>query len=161
MLAPGGTIGILGGGQLGRMLAIAAAQLGYRTHIYTPERDSVAAEVAAEATVAPFTDPLALPGGTRRLLVVQTDRDVALLDLADLSIPEITIRLTTTNPGLHQYALRTENLRIVSPMRWVASGDAAPRVAEWKGRRVAADAPWMVVAIEDGVVSRRRELFVP
>jgi 5-(carboxyamino)imidazole ribonucleotide synthase len=60
MLAPGGTIGILGGGQLGRMLAMAAAQLGYRVHIYTPERDSVAAEVAAEATIAPFTDPLAL-----------------------------------------------------------------------------------------------------
>ena len=33
MLEPGGTIGILGGGQLGRMLAMAAAQLGYRTHI--------------------------------------------------------------------------------------------------------------------------------
>jgi 5-(carboxyamino)imidazole ribonucleotide synthase len=60
MLQPGETIGILGGGQLGRMLAMAAAQLGYRTHIYTPERDSVAAEVAAEATIAPFTDPLAL-----------------------------------------------------------------------------------------------------
>ena len=56
----GGTIGILGGGQLGRMLALAAAPLGYRCHIYTPERDSVAAEVAAEVTVAPFTDPLAL-----------------------------------------------------------------------------------------------------
>jgi 5-(carboxyamino)imidazole ribonucleotide synthase len=60
MLKPGATIGILGGGQLGRMLAIAAAQLGYRCHVYTPERDSVAAEVAAEATVSPFTDPLAL-----------------------------------------------------------------------------------------------------
>lgn len=35
-LAPGGTIGILGGGQLGRMLSIAAAQLGYRTAIYCP-----------------------------------------------------------------------------------------------------------------------------
>ncbi|ANY19157.1 N5-carboxyaminoimidazole ribonucleotide synthase [Tsuneonella dongtanensis] len=60
MLRVGGTIGILGGGQLGRMLALAAAPLGYRCHIYTPERDSVAAEVAAEVTVAPFTDPLAL-----------------------------------------------------------------------------------------------------
>jgi len=60
MLAPGGTIGILGGGQLGRMLAMAAAQLGYRTNVFTPERDSVAAEVASEATVAPWTDPLAL-----------------------------------------------------------------------------------------------------
>lgn len=60
MLRPGGTIGILGGGQLGRMLALAAAPLGYRIHIYTPERDSVAAEVSAEATVAPFTDAAAL-----------------------------------------------------------------------------------------------------
>ncbi len=60
MLQPGGTIGILGGGQLGRMLAMAAAQLGYRVHIYTPERDSVAVEVAGDATIAPFTDPLAL-----------------------------------------------------------------------------------------------------
>jgi 5-(carboxyamino)imidazole ribonucleotide synthase len=36
MIPPGGTIGIMGGGQLGRMLAIAAANLGYRTHIYAP-----------------------------------------------------------------------------------------------------------------------------
>jgi hypothetical protein len=48
-----------------------------------------------------FTDPLALPGGTRRLLVVQTDRDVALLDLADLGIPEITIRLTSDATPRH------------------------------------------------------------
>ncbi|HWK34932.1 MAG TPA: 5-(carboxyamino)imidazole ribonucleotide synthase [Sphingomonas sp.] len=37
MLPPGSTIGILGAGQLGRMLAVAAAQLGYRTHVYAPE----------------------------------------------------------------------------------------------------------------------------
>ena len=60
MLQPGGTIGILGGGQLGRMLAMSAAQLGLRTHVFTPERDSVAAEVASESTVAPWSDPLAL-----------------------------------------------------------------------------------------------------
>src|SRR3546814_10402277 len=47
LLAPGSTIGILGGGQLGRMLAVAAAQLGYRTHVYSPDRESVAAQVAA------------------------------------------------------------------------------------------------------------------
>ncbi|TCD06755.1 5-(carboxyamino)imidazole ribonucleotide synthase [Erythrobacteraceae bacterium CFH 75059] len=47
MLAPGATIGILGGGQLGRMLSLAAAQLGYRVLIYSPETPSVAAEVSA------------------------------------------------------------------------------------------------------------------
>ena len=49
-LPPGATIGILGGGQLGKMLAIAAAQMGYRCHIYAPEENSIAAEVAAEFT---------------------------------------------------------------------------------------------------------------
>ena len=60
VLPPSSTIGILGGGQLGRMLAIAAAQLGYRCHIYAPEKLSVAAEVAAEFTCAEYDDMAAL-----------------------------------------------------------------------------------------------------
>ncbi|MEP3766588.1 MAG: 5-(carboxyamino)imidazole ribonucleotide synthase, partial [Marinomonas sp.] len=55
-LAPGSTIGILGGGQLGRMLGVAAAQLGYRCHIYAPNEDSVAAETAAQFTCAQDDD---------------------------------------------------------------------------------------------------------
>lgn len=60
MLPPGSTIGILGGGQLGRMLAIAAAQIGYRTHIFAPEADGVAREVASAWTVAAYDDRMAL-----------------------------------------------------------------------------------------------------
>jgi 5-(carboxyamino)imidazole ribonucleotide synthase len=60
MLAPGATIGILGGGQLGRMTALAAARLGYRTHAFATEPDSPAAQVSAGATVAPFDDSAAL-----------------------------------------------------------------------------------------------------
>ncbi len=60
MIPPGATIGILGGGQLGRMLAMAAAQLGYRCHIYAPEADSVAAEVSAAFTCAAWDDAAAL-----------------------------------------------------------------------------------------------------
>ncbi|WP_293841029.1 5-(carboxyamino)imidazole ribonucleotide synthase [Sphingopyxis sp.] len=56
MLAPGSTIGILGGGQLGRMLAVAAAQLGYQVHSYAPERESVAAQVAAHHIHAAWDD---------------------------------------------------------------------------------------------------------
>jgi 5-(carboxyamino)imidazole ribonucleotide synthase len=59
-LAAGSTIGILGGGQLGRMLAVAAAQLGYRCHIYAPDEESVAAEVAASYTRAAYDDLEAL-----------------------------------------------------------------------------------------------------
>jgi 5-(carboxyamino)imidazole ribonucleotide synthase len=60
VIAPGETIGILGGGQLGRMLAMAAAQLGYRCHIYAPEADSIAAEVAPAFTCAGWDDAAAL-----------------------------------------------------------------------------------------------------
>jgi 5-(carboxyamino)imidazole ribonucleotide synthase len=57
---PGSTIGIIGGGQLGRMLALAAAQLGYRCHIYAPEESPPAAEVAAEHSRAEYNDEAAL-----------------------------------------------------------------------------------------------------
>jgi 5-(carboxyamino)imidazole ribonucleotide synthase len=60
MLEPGATIGILGGGQLGRMTALAAAQLGYRTHVFAEEPDSPAAQVSADATVAGWDDNAAI-----------------------------------------------------------------------------------------------------
>ena len=70
MIEPGGTIGILGGGQLGRMLALAAAPLGYRCHIYCPEPASPASDVAAAATVAPYDDRSALEAFARAVDVV-------------------------------------------------------------------------------------------
>jgi 5-(carboxyamino)imidazole ribonucleotide synthase len=54
MIPPGSTIGIVGGGQLGRMLSIAAAQLGYKTHIYDPHEYCCADDVAAYRTRAAF-----------------------------------------------------------------------------------------------------------
>lgn len=59
-LPPGSTVGILGGGQLGRMLALAAGQLGLRCHILAPEDGSPAFQVAAAHTVAAYTDWAAL-----------------------------------------------------------------------------------------------------
>lgn len=59
-LAPGATIGILGGGQLGRMLALAAAPLGLKSHIYCPDPDSPAFDVAATHTIAAYDDSAAL-----------------------------------------------------------------------------------------------------
>jgi 5-(carboxyamino)imidazole ribonucleotide synthase len=56
VISPGETIGILGGGQLGRMLAMAAAQLGYRCHVYAPEPESIAGEVSAAFTCAAWDD---------------------------------------------------------------------------------------------------------
>jgi 5-(carboxyamino)imidazole ribonucleotide synthase len=60
IVPPGSTIGIVGGGQLGRMLAIAAAQLGYKCHIYAPDEAPPAAEVSAFFTRGAFEDEEAL-----------------------------------------------------------------------------------------------------
>ncbi|HYC63987.1 MAG TPA: 5-(carboxyamino)imidazole ribonucleotide synthase, partial [Reyranellaceae bacterium] len=57
---PGSTIGIVGGGQLGRMMAIAAAQLGYKCHVFDPHPNPCAADVAARFTRAAFDDVEAL-----------------------------------------------------------------------------------------------------
>lgn len=59
MIPPGSTLGILGSGQLGRMLAVAAAQLGYRCHIYAPE-SGPACDVAAAFTQGAYDDAAAL-----------------------------------------------------------------------------------------------------
>ena len=59
-LKQGATIGILGGGQLGRMLALAGAALGFDVHIYEPEADCPAGRVAAHCVTAPWNDLAAL-----------------------------------------------------------------------------------------------------
>ncbi len=53
---PGSTIGVMGGGQLGRMFAVAARRMGYRVHIFTPEKDGPAAQFADLATEAEYAD---------------------------------------------------------------------------------------------------------
>jgi 5-(carboxyamino)imidazole ribonucleotide synthase len=60
MLAPGSTVGILGGGQLGRMMAMAAVQLGYRVAGYAPAGENVAVEVSAYFWEAGWADKNAL-----------------------------------------------------------------------------------------------------
>ena len=87
MLKPGATIGILGGGQLGRMMAMAAAQLGYRCHIYAPEDESVAAEVSAAFTRADWHDDAAMAGFAAGCDIVTWEFENvpvgALADIAD------------------------------------------------------------------------------
>jgi 5-(carboxyamino)imidazole ribonucleotide synthase len=56
-LPPNATIGLVGGGQLGRMSALAAARLGYRCHILTREKDSPASQVSAAATISDYHEP--------------------------------------------------------------------------------------------------------
>ncbi|MEL6793813.1 MAG: ATP-grasp domain-containing protein, partial [Pseudomonadota bacterium] len=69
-VGPGGVVGILGGGQLGRMLAIAAAQLGLKAHIYAPEAHPPAADVAAAVTRGAWDDAAALTAFAKTVDVV-------------------------------------------------------------------------------------------
>ena len=94
MLPPGSTIGILGGGQLGRMTAMAAARLGYRCHVLAPEPDSPAADVAAGLTHADYDDEAAL-------LAFAAAVDVVTLEFENVPVPalEFLARHKPVRPG--------------------------------------------------------------
>lgn len=70
---PGSTIGILGGGQLGRLLALAAGKMGYRSHIFCPENDCPAAQVADAHTNAAYDDIGALQSFADDIQVVTSE----------------------------------------------------------------------------------------
>ncbi|GGA11601.1 N5-carboxyaminoimidazole ribonucleotide synthase [Blastomonas marina] len=122
VIPPGSTIGILGGGQLGKMLATAAAQLGYRVEIYSPEPDSIAADVAAHSTVAAWDDIEALERFARECSVVTYEfENVPVAPLA--AIKDMVLR-----PGLRALEVAQDRL-------------AEKRFAEDHGGRPAPFAP--------------------
>ena len=82
VLLPGATIGVMGGGQLGRMFAIAARRMGYHVHIFSPEENGPAAQLADRATVARYDDEAA---------VTQFSRAVDVLTFEFENIPAATI----------------------------------------------------------------------
>ncbi|MHA6718144.1 5-(carboxyamino)imidazole ribonucleotide synthase [Sphingomonas sp. RS6] len=85
-LPPGSTIGILGGGQLGRMIAVAAAQLGYRTHVLAPDEESVAAQTASSFTRADYHSHIVLDELAAHADVVTYEfENVALAPVAHLA----------------------------------------------------------------------------
>ena len=89
-LPSGAVIGILGGGQLGRMLAVAAARLGFRTHIYEPGANPPAGDVAHAVTTAPYEDEAALRAFAATVDVITYEFEnvpTAALDLLDTLKP--------------------------------------------------------------------------
>jgi 5-(carboxyamino)imidazole ribonucleotide synthase len=89
-LPPGSTIGILGGGQLGRMLSVAAARLGLRTHIYEPGADVPASDVAHRISTAPYEDAAALRAFAESVDIVTYEFEnvpTAALDLIEALRP--------------------------------------------------------------------------
>ncbi|MBZ0129502.1 MAG: 5-(carboxyamino)imidazole ribonucleotide synthase [Rhodobacteraceae bacterium] len=89
-LKPGAVIGILGGGQLGRMLALAAARLGFRCHIYEPGAEPPAGQVSWQVTTAPYEDAEAVAAFARSVDIVTYEFEnipTAALDLIETICP--------------------------------------------------------------------------
>jgi 5-(carboxyamino)imidazole ribonucleotide synthase len=97
IVAPGSTIGIVGGGQLGRMMAIAAAQLGYRCHIFAPDEAPCAAEVAVTHTRAAYDDGEALERFAAAV-------DVVTYEFENLPVAQLAVLGAKMRPGTRSLA---------------------------------------------------------
>ena len=105
-LPPGAVIGILGGGQLGRMLSVAAARLGLQCHVFEPGAAPPAAQVAAFVTTAPYAAPVALARFAQSVDVVTYEFENVPTEALDLIEAHVPIR-----PG--RRALATSQDRLV------------------------------------------------
>lgn len=105
IIPPHSVIGILGGGQLGRMLSLAAAQLGYRVHIFCPEREAPASLVSAATTVADYEDRAALDAFAASV-------DVVTLEFENIPVAAINhlAERVAVHPGAKALAVAQDRL---------------------------------------------------
>ncbi|MEI8396849.1 MAG: ATP-grasp domain-containing protein, partial [Rhodospirillaceae bacterium] len=136
VIPPGATLGMLGGGQLGRMTAMAAARLGYRTHVFTPEPDSPCAQVCAEATVAEFNDHAALAAFAAAVDVVTLEWENVPPEAVARLAKMVPVRpgakvLTVTRDRLEEKAFVNRLGIATAPWRAVrCAGDVSTALAE-------------------------------
>jgi 5-(carboxyamino)imidazole ribonucleotide synthase len=109
-LPPGSTIGILGGGQLGRMLALAAAPLGFTCHIYAPEGDNPAFDVAVAYTTAPYEDEEALLRFAKSVNVVTYEFENVPVETVTFLEQHVPVRPGSKALGVAQDRIREKNL---------------------------------------------------
>ena len=119
IVPPGSTIGILGGGQLGRMTALAAARLGYRCLVYAPDDHSVAAEVSAGYVRGAYDDAAALARFAQQVDVITYEFE---------NVPEAAVlecqKLTPVRPGTMPIHLAQHRLREKDFLRQLGIGTA-------------------------------------
>ena len=138
MIPPGSTIGIIGGGQLGRMLSLAAAQLGYKCHIFDPGQSPPAADVAAFHTRAAFDDLAALQAFGAAV-------DVATYEFENLPVEPLASLGDKLRPGARSLAIAQDRA-------------TEKEFIESCGARVA---PWRAVACLNDVQAAAAELGCP
>jgi 5-(carboxyamino)imidazole ribonucleotide synthase len=135
---PGSTIGIIGGGQLGKMLAVAAAQLGYKCHVFEPGQSPCAAEVAAEFTRADYSDVEAL----RRFA---DSVDIATYEFENVPAASLEVIASKLHPGV-------ASLQI---------GQDRALEKEFIERTGASVGPWMRVDSEADALAAQERLGTP
>lgn len=139
-LPPGSTIGILGGGQLGRMLAIAAARLGLHAHIYDPALEPPAAEVARAHTCGAFDD-------AEKLAEFASSVDVATFEFENVPAASAEVLLARTAVRPHPRAL-------------AISQDRAEEKAFLEGIGIAV-APWVRIGGPEDIAGAMEAVGAP
>src|SRR5262245_24344426 len=117
---PGSTIGILGGGQLGRMMALAAARIGYKCHIFDPHEAPCGAEVSAHFSRAEFDDQDALQRFGAQC-------DVITYEFENLPVEPLRVLGDKLRPGLKSLAVAQDRGNEKSFIE-----AAGVRVAPWR-----------------------------
>jgi 5-(carboxyamino)imidazole ribonucleotide synthase len=139
-LPPNATIGLVGGGQLGRMSALAAARLGYRCHILTRERDSPASQVSAGATISDYSEPTGLRAFAAAVDVISFEFENVDAEGLDLLA---SLKPVRPSPAI----LRTSQDRVLE--KSFLNGAGVPT------------APWAPVEDYDGLVSAVERIGLP
>ncbi|MEE8659601.1 N5-carboxyaminoimidazole ribonucleotide synthase [Acetobacteraceae bacterium EV16G] len=136
ILKPGGRIGIIGGGQLGRMSAMAAAEMGFHCHIFSPRDDEPALDVAPSATIGAYDDAAALRRFAENVDVITFEfenipaESIALLESLkpvhpSRKILEISQDRITEKSRLNAFGLKTAPWVAVTDPDALASIEAA------------------------------------
>jgi 5-(carboxyamino)imidazole ribonucleotide synthase len=137
-IPPGSTIGIIGGGQLGRMLALAAAPLGYKVHVFAPEASPCAPMVSASHTRGSFDDHAAL---ARFAAAV----DVITYEFENLPVPPLQALGSKLRPGTRSLSIAQDR-------------GVEKSFLESSGVRIS---PWRLIDSEEDVAAAVEALGVP
>ena len=148
MIPPGSTIGIIGGGQLGRMLSVAAAQLGYRCHIFDPHEHPCAADVAAYFTRAAFDDVEALRRFGEQV-------DVVTYEFENLPVEPLACLEDKLRPGTRSLAIAQDRAAEKSFIE-----KCGARVAPWREVNSLADVTASVLKVGLPLVLKTRRYGV-
>jgi 5-(carboxyamino)imidazole ribonucleotide synthase len=141
---PGSTIGIVGGGQLGRMLAIAAARLGYKCHIFDPHEHAPAADVAAFFTRAAYDDRRALEAFAAQV-------DIATYEFENLAVEPLNALGEKLRPGTRSLAIAQDR---ATEKEFIEKCGA--RVAPWRAIASLADVTASVLKVGLPLVLKTR-----